>query len=86
MLFRSWFVIKGRFLGFIISYVGVRSDLAKISTILERPLLTTATEVRSFLNASGYFRYFIKRFAYYASSLYDLIGLPKGSRVKLTYE
>ena len=78
--------MEGRFLSFFISYVGVRSDLAKIFTILERLLPTTTTEIRSFLNAAGYFRYFIERFAYYASSLYDLIGLPKGSRVKLTYE
>ena len=82
----EWFVLEGRFLGFFISRVGVRSDLVKIAAILERPPPTTATEVRSFLNAAGYFRHFIERFAHHASSLYELIGLPKGSRVELTRE
>jgi hypothetical protein len=82
----EWFVLEGRFLGFFISRAGIRSDPAKIAAILERPPPTTATEVRSFLNAAGYFRHFIERFAHHASSLYDLTGLPKGSRVELTRE
>jgi transposase InsO family protein len=82
----EWFVDSGKFLGFIISRSGVRCDPAKISAVLERPPPTTATEVRSFLNAAGYFRHFIQRFAHQAACLYDLTGLPKGAAVTLTAE
>ena len=54
--------------------------------MLERPPPTTATEVRSFLNAAGYFRHFIQKFAHHASCLYDLTGLPKGAPIKLSKE
>ena len=82
----EWFVSHGRFLGFIISREGIRSDPAKISAILERPMPSTAIELRSFLNAAGYFRHFIENFAGYACVLYDLTGLPKGHKITLTLE
>jgi len=81
-----WFVASGRFLGFIISALGIMSDPAKISAIRDRPPPSTATEVRSFLNAAGYFRHFIKDFSAMAASLYVLTGLPKSAKVQLSPE
>ena len=75
-----------KFLGFIIDADGVHSDPAKISAIMARPPPSTATEVRSFLNAVGYFRHFIKDFAKIALSLYSLTGSQNGKsqRISLT--
>ena len=73
-----------KFLGFIIDADGVHSDPAKISAIMARPPPTTATEVRSFLNAVGYFRHFIKDFAKIALSLYSLTGAQNGKSQRLT--
>ena len=81
-----WFVQWGRFLGFIISAVGITSDPDKIAAILKRPPPNTATEVRSFLNAAGYFRHFIRDFSAVAASLYSLTGLPKNAKVSLSSE
>ena len=73
-----------RFLGFIIDKDGVHSDPAKVSAILARPAPSTATEVRSFLNAVGYFRHFIKDFAKIALSLYSLTGAQNGKSQQIT--
>jgi hypothetical protein len=82
----EWFVSFGKFLSFIISQTGVRCDPAKISAVLERAPPSTATEVRSFLNAASYFRHFIRQFAHQSACLYDLTGLPKGAKVTLSEE
>jgi len=73
-----------RFLGFILDASGVHSDPDKISAIIKRPPPSTATEVRSFLNAAGYFRHFIKNFSDIARSLYDLTGSQHGKNTKVT--
>lgn len=81
----SWFQKSATFLGFIVSNNGISADSRKVQAISERPLPSTITELRSFLNASGYLRQFIAGFAEKATPLYDLTkGSPKpGTVIKL---
>ncbi|KAI0996091.1 hypothetical protein K3495_g12090 [Podosphaera aphanis] len=46
-----FFVTEGIFLGFHISKHSIAADPSKISAIVDRPLPTTSTEIRSFVNA-----------------------------------
>lgn len=78
-----WFMERVTFLGFIIDRHGHRTDPDKVAAIRNRPDPSNITEIRSFLNAAGYFRHFIKDFSTLAAPLYDLTkGSPKpGSAV-----
>ncbi|KAI0992671.1 hypothetical protein K3495_g15514 [Podosphaera aphanis] len=64
-----WFVTEGTFLGFKINVDGIKADPAKVEAIRGRPPPTTATEVRSFLNAAGYLRRLIDHFSTKAGPL-----------------
>lgn len=80
------FVSSGVFLGFIVSAAGVEADPAKISAIRDRPMPTTNTEVRGFVNAAGYLRYLIPKFSEKSGLLTDYCTGPKGSSVTLSPE
>lgn len=54
-----FFVKKGVFLGFIINTDGFYTDPVKVAAIRNRLIPTIITEVRSFVNAAGYFYNFI---------------------------
>lgn len=61
---------------------GIRPDPKKISAIIGRSYPTTVTEVRSFLDAAGYLRHFVLKFAKLATPLYTLTqGSPKAGTV-----
>jgi hypothetical protein len=59
------------FLGHIISKGGISVDPAKVTTIVGWKILSSVTEVRSFLVLAGYYRRFIEGFS--KSEAYDLI-------------
>jgi hypothetical protein len=77
------FVEKGVFLGFVISRDGIAADPQKIAAIRDRPMPAITTEVRAFVNAAGYLRHLISRYAKLASSLIELTGEAKNVPVKL---
>jgi hypothetical protein len=77
------FVEKGLFLGFVISRDGIAADPQKIAAIRDRFMPAITTEVRVFVNAAGYLRHLISRYAKLASSLIKLIGGAKNVLVKL---
>lgn len=72
----AWFVTVVKFLGHIVSRQGVSADPDKIKAILDRPPPSTVTEVRSFLNATNYFREYVDMFSKLAGPLYELTSLP----------
>lgn len=81
-----WFVNCAQFLGFVIDQTGIRPDPLKVQAIAERPPPSNITELRSFLNAAGYLRHFIHRFAGIANPLYEITkGSPRpGSAIQFT--
>jgi hypothetical protein len=80
------FVEKGVFLGFIISRDGIAADSQKIAAIGDRPMPATTTEMKAFVNAAGYLRHLISRYAKLANSLIELINKAKNVPVKLLQE
>ncbi|KAI0999556.1 hypothetical protein K3495_g8640 [Podosphaera aphanis] len=68
------FVKKGVFLGFIISKDGIEVDPSKVAAIRNRSMPTTTTEIRGLVNAAGYFRHLIDRYAELSGPLADLTG------------
>lgn len=52
----AWFQPSVTFLGFVISQNGICPDQGKVMPILNPPTPTDITELRSFLNATGYLR------------------------------
>jgi hypothetical protein len=77
------FVEKGVFLGFVISRDGLAADPQKVAAIRDRPMPATTTEVRAFVNAAGYLRHLISRYANFANPLIELINGRKTVPVKL---
>jgi hypothetical protein len=77
------FVEKGVFLGFVISRDGIAADPQKVAAIRDRPMPATTTEVRAFVNAAGYLRHLISRYAELANPLTELTGEAKNVPVKL---
>lgn len=51
------------YLGFLVSIEGLKMDPEKVKAILEWPTLRSATEVRSFLRLSSFYRKFIRGFS-----------------------
>jgi hypothetical protein len=80
------YVIRDVFLGFMISINGVTADSSKVAAIRDKLMPGTTTEVRTFVNAAGYFRYLIKGYAKKSGPLTDLTGGPKGQPVTLFAE
>ena len=57
------------FLGHIVSSEGIRVDLQKREALKQWPRTTSATDIRSFLGQTGYYRRFVEGFSSIASPL-----------------
>ncbi|KAI0992008.1 hypothetical protein K3495_g16178, partial [Podosphaera aphanis] len=79
-----FFVTDGIFLGFRISKDGIAADPAKLAAVRERPMPSTTTEIRAFVNAAGYFRNLIDRFSDLSAPLTSLSSGPKNAQISLT--
>jgi hypothetical protein len=77
------FVTSGVFLGFVVSKEGIAADPDKVAAIRNRPQPIFAIEVRAFVNAAGYFRYFLKNYSEVSSPLTNLTGGPKNQTLTL---
>ena len=60
------------FLGHVVSAVGVRVDPQKVTAVCDWPVLTSVTQVRSFLGLANYFRKFMQGYASMSAPLTDL--------------
>jgi hypothetical protein len=72
------------FLGHIISNGGISVDLVKVREIVGWKILSSVTEVRSFLGLAGYYRCFIEGFSKIVKPMTSL--LEKGKQFKWTHE
>ena len=60
------------FLGHVVGRDGVKTDPAKVATVMEWPVPRNVAEVRSFLGLCTYYRRFVEGFATIASPLHQL--------------
>ena len=65
-------VTSVKYLGFKLSSKGYEPDDEKVRAILDVPVPTTVTELKSFLGFISFYHSFVKNFATIASPLYDL--------------
>ena len=63
-----------RYLGFIVSQEGIKSDPEKIKAVQEWPRPKTVRELRGFVAFCGFYRRFIENFAKTAAPLHALMG------------
>ncbi|MCO5568033.1 hypothetical protein L7F22_021729 [Adiantum nelumboides] len=68
------------YLGFIISADGILVDLEKIKEIVEWPQPSSFSEVRGFLGITGWYKIFVKDYAFIAAPLTGL--LKKGKQIE----
>lgn len=80
----NFLVREGVFLGFVISEKGIQADPAKLQAVQSSSMPTTTTEIRAFVNAAGYFRHLINRYAEVSGPLTDLTGGGKNTLVTLS--
>ena len=69
----SFFQTTVEYLGHVIRNGIILPDPIKIKTIMELPIPTSITHLRSFLGMVGYYRRFIQRFANIAEPLHNLL-------------
>ena len=62
------------FVGRVISETGIAHVPSRLSQVLETPLPSTVTELRSFLGLANYFRDHVKNFTFYDHDLRAMIG------------
>ncbi len=60
-----------KFLGFRVGVEGIRADPEKIEAIVSLPPPQSASEMRSFLGMTGFFRDFIPNYAGITAALQD---------------
>ena len=61
------------FLGHVVSREGISPDPAKVKSVREWPIPSTAKQLHSFLGLSGYYRRYIRGYSSLAAPLFDLI-------------
>ncbi len=70
----KFFAKETEYLGHIISADGVKVNPEKVAAVMKWPLPQCATEVRSFLGTTNYYRRFVKNYASIAAPLCALTG------------
>ena len=68
----EFFLEETEFVGYSISATGIRMLSKKVEAILDWPVPTTVTQVRSFLGLANFYRRFIRNFAHMALPLNEL--------------
>lgn len=72
-----------RYLGFVVDKEGIRTDEAKVSTMLNYPRPTNTTEVKRFLGMCSWYRRFVAHHATLIAPLNDLLkGKRKGEKIR----
>ena len=69
----AFFQSSIEYVGHIVSAEGLSVDPAKVQAMQDWKILTTVTEVRSFLGLAGYYHRFIPQFAKIAAPLINLM-------------
>ena len=78
----SFFMREVKYIGQIVSAVGVQADPDKIDKVKNWPIPTNPEQVRSFLGFVGYYRKFIQNFSRIARPLIDLMATGKKTKGK----
>ncbi|SRR6266498_5391948 len=63
-----------KYLGFIVGEFEIKSDPEKIRVIVDQPILTNQTQIRSFLGMIGFFRNYIQGFSTIAELMTNLLA------------
>ena len=69
----EFFKTELKFLGHVVSSIGLKVDPSKVSVVMAWPTPTDIRALRSFLGLANYFRRFIKSYAIIVHPLYELL-------------
>jgi hypothetical protein len=80
------------FLGHVVSRDGTPPNQQKIKTIIELPMLTIVTNIKTFFNLIGYYYNYVKGYSHIATPLFELtkkdimsIWMPLDVKMHLTF-